>query len=85
MGNLAELSLRSYPSDNVPQEVLSTAEIRVKEALELTRGTRKQISFSRHDLCEEVYVVLLYNFAMLRQASQLLEKCSIRIFDDTTP
>jgi hypothetical protein len=68
MGNLAELSLRSHPSDDIPPEVLAAAEAQVKEGLKLTGAARKQI-FSRHDLCEEVYAVLLYNFAMLRQAS----------------
>lgn len=67
MGNLAELSLRSHPSDNIPPEILASAEVRLKAALKLTRSARDPISFSRHDLCEEVYVVLLYNFAMLRQ------------------
>jgi hypothetical protein len=67
IGNLAELSLRSHPSDNIPPEVLASAEVRLKAALNLTRAARDPISFSRHDLCEEVYAVLLYNFGMLRQ------------------
>jgi hypothetical protein len=68
MGNLAELILRSHPSDNVPPEVLASAEVRVHDGLELIRATRKQL-LSRHEFCEEVYAVLLYNFAMLRQVS----------------
>ena len=73
MGNVAELSLRSYPSGKISPELLSNAEGRLKEALELTRAARKELPFSRHEFCEEVYAVLLYNFATLKQASRTSE------------
>ena len=74
MGNIAELSLRGYPSEKIPSAIVSNAEDRLKEALELTRAARNELPFSRHEFCEEVYAVLLYNFATLKQASRTTER-----------
>jgi len=71
MGNIAELILRDHPSNNVPTEVLAQAEAWARKGLEITKTTRSEHLFRKNKICEEGYVVLLFNMAMIRQAGCL--------------
>jgi hypothetical protein len=71
MGNIADLMLRNHPSDDVPTDILAQAEAWAKKGLEMIQVARKESLF-QHQTCEQAYVVMLYNFAMIKKVSQLL-------------